>query len=231
VDLIVAASWWASVNSDVPIETWKGLLIDTGVPVALGLEDGVDSGASGRRTQTHEEMRGILTSGWYRGADAVYFFNLFTGPYQRWPREDYNGLLRDAASYAALCAAPRRHVLTITSPWAEGEPGSDRALPYTGTHGVFRLHIGPKPLPQQQAHVELVVPGHNEPLDVRVNDIPCPWLHLAEPQHIKASGWPEPEPPRHVYDVPSEALSDGYNLIEVSAKEDVKITWVEISVQ
>ena len=31
-------------------------------------------------------------------------------------------------------------------------------------------------------------------------------------------------------DVPSEAVNDGYNLIEVNTKQDVKVTWVEISI-
>ena len=231
VDLIIAASWWGSTNSDVPVETWKGRLSGTGVHVALHLEDGIDSGASGRRTMTHEEMRGILTSGWYRGADAVYFFNLFTGPYQRWPREDHDRLLRDAGSYTALCRGSRRHPLTITAPWSEGAPGERKMLPYTGRHGVFRLHIGPKPLPEQEAHVELVVPERDEPLDVRLNGIPCLFAGLVEDEHIKASGWKAPQPQRQVYDVPPAAVSGGYNLVEASAAEDVKITWVEISVR
>jgi len=231
VDLVIAASWWASANSDVPIETWKGLLSGTDVPVALHLEDGIDSGASGRRTMTHEEMRGLITSGWHRGADAVYFFNLFTGPYQRWAREDHDQLVRDAGSYAALRAAPRRHPLTITDPWSEGAPDKWKPLPYTGRHGVFRLHIGPKPLADQQARIELVVPDHNEPLDVCLNGIRCPFVGLMEDKHIKASGWKEPQPQRHIYDVPPEAIGDGYSLIEVKAVEDLKITWVEISVQ
>ncbi len=207
VDLIVASPFWHSVNSDIPIETWKGLLIGTDATVGLSLEDGINSGASGRRTMTHEEMRGVLVSGWHRGADAVYFFNLFTGPYQYWPRQDYGRLLRDAGSYAALRAGPRRHPLTITSPWAAGEPGSDKSLPYTGTHGVFRLHIGPKPAAERSVRIELVVPDH------------------------KAHRGGAAPSRRHVYDVPPHALSDGYNLIEASAEQDVNITWVEISVE
>ena len=231
VDLIVAASFWFSSDTDIPIETWKGLLIGQDVRVALGLGDAHNSGASGRRTMTHEEMRGAFVSGLYRGADAVYFFNLFTGPRENWPREDHDRLLTDVGSYAALQAAPRRHASTMTHPWAAGEPGEDRSLPYTGTHGVFRLHIGPKPAPEQRTQVELVVPDHDEPLDVSVNAAACPWSGLVEPEHIKASGWQADEPRRHAYDVPAAALSDGYNLIEVRAEKPVKITWVEISVQ
>ena len=215
VDLIVASPFWPSVDSDVPIETWKGLLIGTDVMVALSQEDGINSGASGRRTMKPEETRGVLLSGLHRGADAVYFFNLFTNPYQSWPREVYYQLLRDVGSYAALAKLPRRHPITITSPWAAGEPTPSSVLPYTGTHGVFRIHIGPKPLPSQQTHIELAVPDRDEPLDVRLNGVPCG----------PAQGR------RHVYDVPPDLASDGYNLIEVNAKQDVQINWVEISVQ
>ena len=228
VDLIVASSFWNSVNSDIPIEVWKGLLLGTDVKVALGLEDGIDSGVSGRRPVSPEEHRGMLLSGLHRGADAVYFFNLFLAPYESWPRPVYDGLVRDAGSYEALSKLSRRHPITIVSPWAEGEPGNPSVLPYTGTHGIFRIHIGPKPLAKQHTQIELVAPDHDEPLDVRINGIPCSWSRLAEPVHLKAAGWTEPEPKRHVYDMPSDAVSDGYNLIEVNAKQDVKITWVEI---
>ena len=77
-----------------------------------------------------------------------------------------------------------------------------------------------------------MVPGHDEPLNVSLNGIPCNWSNLAEPNHIEASGWKGPgQEPRQIYDVPPDAISDGYNLIEAVAPEDVKITWVEISVR
>jgi len=214
VDLIVPSPFYPSVNSDIPIETWKGLLIGTKVSVALGLESSTDAGG-GPRLVTPEEVRGVVASGLHRGADAVYFFNLFTGPYHAWPRAVYDRLMRDVGSCAALSALPRRHPITIVRPWAEGEPGNPSALPYNGTHGVFRIHIGPKPQPQQHLQIELVAPDHDTPLDVRLNSIPCG----AVPGQ------------RHMYDAPSEAVADGYNLIEVNAKQNIKITWVEISVR
>ena len=216
VDMIIASPFWHSLCSDIPIETWKGQLIGTKVLVAFGQEDGINSGASGRRTATPEEVRGVLVSGLQRGGDAAYFFNLFTGPFHTWPRQDYDQLLTDAGSYTALCAAPRRHPLTITNPWSLGEPGTDRALPYTGTSGVFRLHIGPAPTATQHASVELVSASADQQPDVRVNGIPCPWSRV--------------EVDRQVYDVPPGTLDDGYNLIEVDCKEPVTLTWVEISV-
>ena len=254
VDMIIASPFWPSLCTDIPIETWKGQLIGTKVLVAFSQEDGINSGASGRRTATHEEVRGVLVSGLQRGADAVYFFNLFTCPLAFWPREDYDQLLKDSGSYAALCAAPRRHAISIISPWSVGEPTvnpnlsvgehaqvggsysaggvfSYRYLPYTGTAGVFRIHIGPKPTVKQHVCVELITASDDQRPDVRVNGIPCPWSRLAEAEHITASGWKPAEAKRQVYDVPADVMDDGYNLIEVSAKEPVTINWVEISVQ
>ena len=246
VDLIVAGSFWFSVNSDIPVETWKGMLTGTDVKVAVHLEDGINSGASGRRTMTHEEMRGVLVSGLHRGADAVYFFNLFTGPYHDWPREDHDRLITDAGSYAALRAAPRRHPLTIVSPWARGEPGAfvdheytrgklvamgSAGLPSVGKQSHFRLHTGPPPLPHQKMQIEMVVSGYDQPLEVRLNDIPCRWSEWVEPEHITAAGWKQPGlGKRQVYTVPADAVADGYNVIEATAPQEVTIQWVEIAV-
>ena len=232
VDLIVAGSFWFSVDTDMRIETWKGLLKGTEVDVAVSLGDGINSGASGRRTMTHEEMRGVLTSGLHRGADGVYFFNLFTGPYQYWPREDHDRLLADAGSYQALCQGSRRHVMTITSPWAAGQPGRAQALPYTGRHGLFRLHIGPQPGAEQRVQIELKLADSASRPEVRMNGIRCTWSQLAGPDHVQAAGSQPPEQgERHIYDVPASAVSEGYNLVEVNAEQDVEITWVEISVR
>ena len=136
VDHITAGSFWASTNSDIPVETWKGQLIGTDVAVSVHLEDGISSGSTRRRTMTHEEMRGILSSALHRGADAVYFFNLFTGPYQRWPRKDHDSLLADAGSLVALQAGPRRHAVTLVSPWSEGAAGPYRSDRWCRPHAA-----------------------------------------------------------------------------------------------
>jgi hypothetical protein len=142
---------------------------------------------------------------------------MFTTPYHNWPREQHDQLLRDAGSYAALCAAPRRHALTLSHPWAAGERGADKVLPYSGTQGVFRLYAGPKPQPGQRAQVEVISAAEEQPLHVLLNGIPCPESQVTD--H------------RHYHDIPADAYDDGYNLIEVSAKQDITLTWVEISVR
>ncbi len=212
VDLIIASPFWDSSDSDIPIETWKGLLIGTDVAVVLCHEDGINSGATGRRTMNPEESRGIMLSGLHRGSDGVYFFNLFTNPYQSWPPAVYYQILRDTGSFEDLAKLPRRHPITIRSPWAPGEPNPSSLLPHEGKNGVFRIHIGPKPLQTQKTRIELAVSGYDEPLDVRLNGVAC----------TPASGV------HHIYDAPPDAASEGYNLVEVNATQDVTINEVAI---
>jgi hypothetical protein len=238
VDLITPSPFWPAIDGDIPVETWKGMLIGTKVELPVGLEAAIFSGGGDNRCpMTHEEMRGVMVSGLHRGADGIYLFNA--------PWFDDFEFPRDKASFAAFPTLPRRHALTITRPWAAGEPGqpgeqifymsasgqSRRYLPYTGTSAVFRLYAGPQPLAGQKARVELVVPDSDQPLDVRVNGIPCAWSLLADPEYYKVPGWKQPEPKRHLYDIPADALDDGYNLIEVNSKQPVTLTWVEISVR
>jgi hypothetical protein len=112
-----------------------------------------------------------------------------------------------------------------------GEPASASQLPYTGKHGIFRLYTGPRPSEGQQAQVELAVPD-NQPLEVRLNGIRCPGSTVAEPEHIKASGWEGAGlGSRQVFAVPPGAMSEGYNLVEAIAPQDITIKWVEISVR
>ena len=229
VDLIVVSPFWPSVDSDVPIETWKGLLIGTNVPIAVGLESGMHSGVA-NRVVTPEELRGVIASGLHRGADAVYFFNLFTSPYQRWPRVQHDSVIRDSGSLTALRAAPRRHPVTIKRPWAEGEPAKARWLPHQGS-GTFRIHIGPRPRANQRTRVELVAVDHDQPLGVRLNGIACDSMGRMVPEHITAAGLEGPGDARHVYEAPAAAVSEGYNLIEITAPQHVEITWLEISVR
>ena len=112
-----------------------------------------------------------------------------------------------------------------------GEPAPDSQLPYTGKHGIFRLYTGPKPSDGQQAQVELAVPD-NQQLEVRLNGVRCPGSTTAEPKHIEASGWEGAGlGSRQALAVPPEAMSEGYNLVEAFAPQDITIKWVEISVK
>jgi len=114
-----------------------------------------------------------------------------------------------------LSKLPRRHPVTITSPWEPGEPLPAAVLPYRGTHGIFRIYSGPVPGAGQKPRVELVTKETAHPLDVRVNGAPCTPV----------------DRPVGVYAIPDSALAEGYNLVEVHAPQETVLEWVEIACQ
>ena len=180
---------------------------------------------------THGEMRGALASALHRGADVVYFFNLFTGPYQRWPRADHDRLIADAGSLQELLRKTRRHALSLRSPWAQGEPAPAKVLPVKAGKARFRLHSGPRPGPEQIVFLELVLSPDDQHPQVHINGVPCSWSDYSVPQHIQQSGWKGAAmKPRHRYSVPHDALYPGYNLVRVDSEESIEIGWVEISI-
>jgi hypothetical protein len=216
IDLVVLAPWWSSTQSDLPIESWKGLLSGTQTLVAACLEDGIDSGAGKRRTLTDAEARGIALSALDRGADAVYLFNFFTGPYQ-WMDGAYDQFLRDVGSLHALSTKPRVHPITLQDPWAEGEPGSSKALPSTARRHVFRIHSGPAPAPGQRVSLQLGFSDAVNPQKILVNGVAC-----------SSSG---EIGRRKIFQVPLHAISQGYNLVRVECDPAIEITWVELRVE
>ncbi|MGA7307087.1 MAG: hypothetical protein WBW88_19640 [Rhodothermales bacterium] len=231
VDMIVATPWWTSANSDIPVEDWKEELDGSGVEVAVSIEEGIDSGGLPRRTMTPDEMRGIFVSAWSRGADAVYFFNLFTNPLRRWPRNEYDAIIRDAGDPEALKSRPRRHVLTMADPWSPTDPKALRLLPSAERDVTFRIHIGPAPASDQTAHIELVLDDPDSKPTVRLNGQETTWSGVHAPAHLSIVGLdPAEEPPRSIYSFPSAELRGGYNEIEVTSDGVVTIRWVEIAI-
>ena len=228
IDMVIAGSDVASCDSDIPVELWHELLAGTSVPVAAGFDSGLRPDAYKRVPLTVEDARGLAVAALHRGADAIYLFNFFAEPLEYWEPEVYKQFLSDAGSREALRRKSRRHVVTLSYPFAEGEPRA-AALPYTVTltaesgeavqvgWGVFRLYTGPRPMQGESMQVRLEIGDGAKPDQLRLNGTPCPWQ--------KGEGqW-------HTYDVPAEAINEGYNVIEVGADEDLTIRWVEIAVQ
>src|SRR5206468_640503 len=125
-----------------------------------------------------------------------------TGPYQgQWDRKSYDQFLTDAGSPAVLRTRPRTHSVTLVDPWAEGEPGEPKMLPFVGQRAVFRIPVGPEPLPEQRTQIVVATDGADGPSKVLLNHAICPWIRDDGKQHF--------------YRVPAEAVSDGYNLVHL----------------
>jgi hypothetical protein len=216
VDLIVASPWWASSQSDVPVEAWRGLVRGLGVEVAVALEDGISSGASKRRTQNVEEARGLTLAMLHRGADSGYLFNWFTGPLHEWKQDVYHQFLTHAGSIEALRALPRRHPVTLVDPWAEGEPGTPRPLAQQGGALNLRIPTGPLPRSGDRVLVALGIQSGTPPVRVRVNSKPC-----------QSTG---NDADLQLYSVPAGAMREGYNLLQVDLPDSTALNWAEIRV-
>jgi hypothetical protein len=198
--------------------TWKGLLTGTTVKVAVALEDGISSGISKRRTMKVEASRGVALSFLHRGADAVYLFNLFTGPLQHdWRREDYETFLETAASSSRLRTLPRRHPVTLVDPWEEGEPGSSHPLSASGLALSVRIPIGPAPRKTDKVTVALATQMGTAPSRVRLNKI-----------DLRPTGR---DGDLHLYEAPLHTVSENYNLVQIDLREGQSLSWMEVRVE
>lgn len=240
VDMLVITPFWATVETDLPVEIWKALLHGTDVVLAAGLEVLIRPypGFSGYPMNSLETARGAAAAMLDRGADRVYLFNYMDDPSapegvtgSRPPdRHAIPALLREIGSLQTLAGKPRRHILTYADTWAPGEP---RAIPLpascaAGRSAAFRLPTGPRP---ERAEVRAYLGIHGsdtlgeQDLEVRVNGEVCAFDGAADlPQ-------PGPDFPVYGFVVAAEAMLRGYNLVEVTPKRDVTFGWVEIQLR
>jgi len=234
IDMLVVTPFWASTETDMPIEQWKALLGDSSVVLAAGLEVLIRPypAASAGFTNNAETVRGAAASLLHRGADRIYLFNYMDSETTVSNPEDYYHILREAGSMETATAHPRRHVVTYSDTWAPGEP-EVYALPVhcsPGHTAAFQIYIGPRPAAGKvRVFIGLGEEGSREaaPLDVRVNGEPCSASKSAPPTSIHPvvktmAG----------FDVPMAAVKAGYNRVEVacSAPEPSRIVWVEMMV-
>ncbi len=231
VDLLVITPFWASAETDMPVELWKQLLAGTKVTLAAGLEILLRAYPDSKLFQTNslETARGMAASLLDRGADRIYLFNYMDSETAMADLENYPRLLRETGELKTLAGKPRRHVVTFADTWAPGEARAQLLPAATAPDRwqAFRVHIGPKP---QSGRVEARIgfEGLTEvqlrTWELRVNGVPCPLRGAV-------SGL-KPGPPSSLFafDVPLGALNRGYNLIELHPRHNANIIWVELAV-
>jgi hypothetical protein len=227
VDWLVITPFWASAEPDMPVELWRELLRGTRVELCAGLEVLVRPypASALRQTNSIETVRAAALSLLQRGADRIYLFNYMDSETTIDQNEDYPRLLREAGDPAK----PRRHILTYADTWAVGEP-QPAALPAAveANHWhAFRLHIGPRPAAGRAWAVLAFDPAGGaagEAATIRVNGEAC---SAAEPAALAK---PCPVEPAWRYRIPSAALQDGYNVIEILAAAPLTVNWVELAI-
>lgn len=149
IDMLVITPFWATIETDMPVELWKQLLHGTDVELAAGLEVLVRAYPESalRQMNTLETVRGAASSLLSRGADRIYLFNYMDSDTAMADLENYPALLREAGSLETMSGKTRRHIVTYSDTWAPGE-ASGALLPAAcgpGRYRSFRLHAGPKP--------------------------------------------------------------------------------------
>jgi hypothetical protein len=230
IDWLVVTPFWASTDTDMPMEIWREMLHGTGIELCAGMELLIRPDISSEaQTNSLETLRGTALSLLQRGADQIYLFNYMDSETTIDNTEDYQRLLLEIGDAEEMKKNPRRHVITFTDTWAIGEPQA-ATLPVTIGNGgchAFRVHIGPRPT-SGNAWVILAFDSTNDingdSVELRVNG------ELSDTAETVKIDKPCPSGLTWKYSIPITALRDGYNVIELHAKIALTVTWVEIAV-
>ncbi|MCL2518772.1 MAG: family 10 glycosylhydrolase [Oscillospiraceae bacterium] len=233
IDLLVVTPFWATAETDMPIEIWKQLLRGTKTKLAAGIEVLLQAYSGAKHLFNGiETLRGTAWSYINRGVDAVYLFNyMHTGGEadglaesidfntEFTSRAGYDRVLNETGDIEAMRGKCRRHVVTYADTWAPGEPVA-KLLPGwcdSGIWNAFRVHIGEAP---NDASVVISV---DESPAVYVNGIKC------EKSDFVVETIPVPPEKHHSYKIPVGVLHDGYNIVETFGGKG-SLIWVEIFV-
>jgi hypothetical protein len=231
VDMLVVTPFWASAETDMPIEVWRGLLHGTKTLLASGLEVLLRPHPDARKMSlnTLKTVRGMASSFLDRGVDRVYLFNYFDSDTAMGDLANYGALLRECGRAETLAGKPRRHVVTFADTWAPGEPAA-YALPRDGAPGAhlaFRVHIGPQPA-GAPVELRLGVSGAQEAdvakWEVRLGRVRATFAGKATAEE------PWPDAPVYAFHPADGSMLRGYNLVEVIPTSGGRIEWVEIAV-
>ena len=231
VDWIVITPFWASIETDMPVELWKQLLSGTRTKLATGLEVLLRPYRQYCNPfyNSVETVRGAATSMLSRGADRIYLFNYMDCNPTEQVDAEHREIVQEVGSLETMKGKRRRHVVTYADTWAPGEPVA-KLLPSTSGPGdwrAFRVHTGPKPtcgVVKAIIGLESGAPLESGAVRLHVNCELCRFEGLAE----LASA--VPECPLYAFDVPLSAMNDGYNLIELTPSKQITIGWVEFCI-
>jgi len=242
VDYVMPSPRWASVVFEMPIDEWKRWLDGTGAMLGARMEPRV-SPYPGYRIPAEQRQygmivnpelaRGAAATYLHQGADRVVLMNFFDD------RRDSSGrlllreggLLNDVGSLDALAPKPRRHMVTYQDALGPGEP-QGCALPlapsvqYEGDpyFGELRIDTGPKPAGGAATVVLAFDPERPDPpgdFEVYVNGCkaaPLGRIDLAPPAPANPHG----------FDLSTDALNDGHNLLELMSDSPWAVHWAEI---
>ena len=189
----------------------------------------------GRSIDFDQALDAGFASGFYeQGADSIYFYNHFPRMDSEWPW--IKGFFALAADRRAVAGLARRHALTWHQPTGEGrftEENLPHAIWPKCCNGGVKINCG-EATAGRKAHVVIgaVIPLE---IDILVNTVKCPAVRRCDPASVPQSGKGETAY-YHEAEIPSRALHDGWNDIEIFNNGDVTIDpkhflWLEVTIE
>ena len=232
VDRVTASAFYTTADMDIPIELWRERIGREDVVLAAGMDHNFRPGYTRYRVLADAALTfGAAASFFHRGADRLYLFNFMdSGTTVNDPATDYRTILRNAGEPTTIAGHVRRHAVTFPDTRAPGTP-VDCLLPATCAwqqRPAFRIHTGPKP---DGGSAYAVIGYEDESVDAsRAVEV---WLNgeacRADTGDIPSPTWDAAGILRR-YEIPLNALKDGYNLLEAANRsgETCTIVWAEI---
>ncbi|MCK5738991.1 hypothetical protein KAH55_07415 [bacterium] len=230
VNRIVITPFWATSETDMPIELWRELLHGTKVLLSAGQEVLLQPYIGRKRIfQSLPTARAAAISFLQRGADRTYLFNFMDSQTEMRRAKDYDLLLKEIGEEELMQGKPRRHVVTYPDTWAPGEAQAillplELNAPYNQS---VKLHLGPRPKNLTLFPIlGFESTDHPEPIEfqIRLNG------ELCQPANEKINiSVPEDVLDLMAFTAPPMAVRDGNNVLEIRPTQDAKITWLEFN--
>lgn len=235
IDLLVPAPFWATADTDMPIELWRELLGPAGEKITLAAGQEIllrPFSSPQQRYNDLESLRGFAAAMLDRGADQIYLYNYMDECTTIDVLADYPRILNECGQLEALLDKPRRHVVTYPDTMPPGV-AAPSVLP-TDLKGKgpaqIRVYTGPKPA-SGKATIRAGLkdcPGVDQTKpSARLNSEACKAIEdLGNPEQFA-------ETKRIVqFEIPLPALQRGYNLVELfpDGGPPQQIGWMEIRI-
>ena len=230
VNRIVITPFWATSETDMPIELWRELLHGTNVLLGAGQEILLQPYVGRKRLfQSLVTARAAAISFLQRGADRTYLFNFMDSQTEMRRAKNYGQLLNEIGEEKLMQNKPRRHVVTYPDTWAPGEAqGALLPLllkaPYSQ---AVKLHLGPPPRNLTLFPIigfeSTEHPSPSE-FEIRLNGELCQSF----------TGKIDVTVPEDVLDLIAfialpMAVQNGNNVLEIKSTRNTKITWLEFT--
>jgi hypothetical protein len=229
IDTLIITPFFATADTDMPVELWRQLLEGTSVELGAGLDLNLrpDPAAPNLKFRNSiETVRGIAWSYLYRGTDFIYLFNFYDKSPEAFMADHgrYHEMLREAGSIETLRGKRRRHVVTFQDTWAPGTPAGYLLPAKLGRDSwqAFRINIGEAPK-DETVHAVIGIASGNSFPDIYINTVLC------EKTPCTDTAQPLPDCPLMAYKIKNDVIHSGANILEAHGA-DCEIVWVEINV-